>query len=83
MQAQDSTYLDEDREEDSTALSSDIKGDTLLSFRPMTDMRDSVNEWKRKEAFAYMSNLDSMLRAVQREQDERASRSANSSRERY
>jgi hypothetical protein len=81
-QAQDSTYLDEDQQEDSTALSSDIKGDTLLNFRPMTDMRDSVNEWKRKEAFAYMSNLDSMLRTAQREQDERATRSANNSKER-
>jgi hypothetical protein len=40
-----------------------------------------VNEWKRKEAFAYMNNLDSMLRVAQREQDERATRSANSSRE--
>ncbi len=79
--AQNSTYLDEEQEEDSTALSSDIKGDTLLSFRTMPDMRDSINEWKRKEAFAYMRNLDSMLRTVQNEQNERAARSANSSRE--
>jgi hypothetical protein len=79
--AQDSTYLDEDQEDSSTALSADIKGDTLLSYRPMADMRDTVNEWKRREAFAYINNLDSILRAAQKEQDERATRSANSSRE--
>lgn len=74
--AQDSTYLntDEDQQENTDALSTDIKGDTLLSFRPMREMRDTVNEWKRKDEFAYMKNLDSLLKAVQKAQDEQATR---------
>lgn len=72
--AQDSTYLntDEDQDENSTSLSADIKGDTLLQFRRMPEMRDTVNEWKSRDEFSYMKNLDSLLRGVQKDADEQA-----------
>jgi len=72
--AQDSTYLDtdEDQDESSSSLSTDIKGDTIIHFRRLIEMRDTVNQWKSRDEFAYMKYMDSLLKNVQKEDDERA-----------
>lgn len=66
--AQDSTYFNDETEEeavDGNTLSSEIKGDTLPVYRTLPDFADTVKNWKSRKDFAYMKNLDSLLRTVQ------------------
>ena len=41
--------------------------DTTLSLRSIEITTDSINSWKKKPAFAYVRNLDSLLKASQQE----------------
>ena len=39
--------------------------DTILVVHPIRIEPDTIEQWKKKKEFAYMQNLDSLLRALQ------------------
>lgn len=44
--------------------------DTILKVYPITISADSIQYWKNKKEFAYLKNLDSLLEASQKEEDQ-------------
>ncbi|MCP9752493.1 DUF4129 domain-containing protein [Ferruginibacter sp. HRS2-29] len=54
----------------------DIQGDTGVSLRAATILKDSIDFWKNKKEFAYAKNLDSLLKAKQEEGKKDNSRSS-------
>lgn len=64
------TYSDEiydEEDNDSDSIPEDITGDTTIHFRKIQFPIDSVDAWKNKKEFAYAKNLDSLLRAKEKE----------------
>ena len=57
----DSDEADENTDEDLT--------DTILTIHPIEILPDTIQTWKNKKQFAYVKNLDSLLKALQQEKD--------------
>lgn len=63
----DSTFItndsnnDSDEEENSSGFAKDVKGDTLIYFNGFEISKDSINNWKNKNEYKWIKNLDSFL----------------------
>lgn len=58
---------DNGNEQTDSSETPDILSDTSLYVYPITISADSVKHWKRKKEFAYIANLDSLLKHKQKQ----------------
>ncbi|MFT3908210.1 MAG: DUF4129 domain-containing protein [Ferruginibacter sp.] len=70
-QTQGYVYSDTSLLENGEASQADVEGaDTILYKHEIAISADTINAWKTDKRFAYVKNLDSLLKAAEKESDE-------------
>jgi hypothetical protein len=78
-------YNEDDTELDTkdynSTFAEDVLGDTTVYFRDLIISQDSLQSWKRNKKYAWINNIDSLLKDKQQKEDEESQKAMRKGRD--